>query len=103
MKRYISLISIAICLLGIPALPTRASANDWEIAELTNHGVSLRVSGQNVRIFGAAGLRLEVFSITGAKISTVSIDSNDKSVSLNLNRGWYILRVGTLTRKIAIL
>lgn len=64
--------------------------------------IGVKVSGQSVRVTNANGKTLEVFSITGAKVATVAIDANDKTVSLNLNRGWYILKVGNVTRKIAI-
>jgi len=65
--------------------------------------ITIKVTGQSVRVTGASGKTMEVYSITGAKVATVAIDANDKTVSLNLSRGWYIIKVGTVTRKVAIL
>lgn len=65
--------------------------------------VTLQCSGRNVRVMGASGQSLEVYSITGAKVATYAIDANDKSITLNLHRGWYILKVGNVTRKVSIL
>ncbi|EJX02798.1 hypothetical protein EVA_09094, partial [gut metagenome] len=44
----------------------------------------------------------EVFDVTGKKVLSVRIDSADKTISLNLRKGCYILRVAKQTRKISI-
>lgn len=88
---------------GLEASALSYQPESTEQSELLQQEISIKVSGQNVRITKANGLKLEVYSITGTKISTTNIDSNDKTINLGLGRGWYILRVGTLTRKIAIL
>ena len=43
---------------------------------------------------------LEVFDITGKCVCSVRIDSNDKTVALNLRKGWYILRVAKDKEKV---
>ena len=55
--------------------------------------VALSVSGRSVRVANAQNCTLEVFDITGKCVCSVRIDSNDKTVALNLRKGWYILRV----------
>ena len=64
--------------------------------------VTMNVSQSAVRITGAQGQVLEIFSITGIQVTKVKIDSNDKKIELNLQKGCYILKVGKVVRKISI-
>lgn len=64
--------------------------------------VTLTVSGNSVIVNGGNGLTLEVFTITGEQVMQVAVDSDSKSVTLSLQRGCYIVRVGKVTRKISI-
>lgn len=63
---------------------------------------AVEVSGNVVQVTGGQGLMLEVYDITGKRVTTVRIDSNDKRVTLNLRKGCYIIKVGKLTRKVAV-
>lgn len=71
------------------------SASDWAEA-------SLEVQGRNVHVRNAQGMTLDVFDITGKLVMSVRIDSNDKRISLSLGKGCYLVRVGKMTRKIAL-
>jgi len=73
-----------------------------EIASAAQGEVSLEVQGRNLHILNAQGQALEVFDITGKLVVSQRIDSNDKHVALTLGKGCYIIRVGKLTRKIAL-
>lgn len=64
--------------------------------------ITLSVNGPKVRISGAEGETLEVYNLTGVKVASIRIDSNDKTLTLSLQRGCYILKVGKLVRKISI-
>lgn len=83
------------------ATPTVSTAAEVD-ASWTAQEIGLKVVGQNVRVTGANGLTLEVYSITGSKVASYAIDASDKSITLNLRRGWYILKVGSVTRKVSI-
>mgnify|MGYP002626148581 CR=1 FL=1 len=65
-------------------------------------GITLTVNGTKVHVTGASGENLEIFNLTGVKVSAVSIDSADKSFDLALPKGCYILKVGKVVRKISI-
>ena len=65
--------------------------------------VKVTVRGRSVRVQYAKGATLEVYSVTGAKVTSVKIDSADQIVSLKLIRGCYIVKVGNIARKISIL
>ena len=64
--------------------------------------VTLVVNGNKVHVSGAQGETMEIFNLTGVKVSAVLIDSADKSFSLNLPKGCYILKIGKVVRKVSI-
>ena len=64
--------------------------------------VSLQVKGRSVQVVGAMNGTLEVFDITGKCVMSVRIDSNDKTLTLGMRQGWYIIRVEKVTRKVLL-
>jgi len=65
--------------------------------------VTLTVIGNNVRVQNAAlGSVLEVYNVLGMKVTSIKIDSVDKVITLNLPKGWYILKIENIARKVAI-
>ena len=70
--------------------------------EMSASGIQLSVNGGNVHIVGANGEVMEVFNLTGTKVATIRIDSNDKSFALNLSKGCYLIKVGKIVRKISV-
>ena len=70
--------------------------------QVTVFGISLNINGGNVHIIGANGEVMEVFNLTGTKVATIRIDSNDKTFALNLPKGCYLIKVGKIVRKISV-
>lgn len=73
-----------------------------EEIEQTLPAVRIVVKGSTVRIIGGEEMTLEVFNVTGAKILDRQIDSNDKTLTLDLPKGCYLFKVGKTVRKISI-
>lgn len=63
---------------------------------------SIVVKGSTLSVYNANGSILEIFSLTGTKVATIRIDSNEKTVDLSLKKGCYILKVNKVVRKISI-
>lgn len=63
---------------------------------------ALTMEGNVAIVRNLQGATLEVYDITGKRISATYVDSNEKRVTLNLRKGCYILKAGKLTRKIAV-
>lgn len=63
---------------------------------------AISVSGKTVHVTNAEGQTLEVYNITGVRVGSYKIDSPDKQITLSLTKGCYILRVGKITRKVAL-
>ncbi len=93
---------IALSLLLVAAPVSLMAQSDREEVDTELSAVTLSVTGSKVRVSGAEGETLEVYNLTGVKVASIRIDSNDKSVALNLQRGCYILKVGKVVRKISI-
>ncbi len=98
-KLYI--IALSMFLLG--TMPSVAMAQMDDEMETEMNAVTLNVHDGKVHVTNAEDKNLEVYNITGVRVSLVRIDSNDKLISLNLTRGCYILKVGKVVRKITIL
>lgn len=72
-------------------------------AEKVAASVVLTVKENRVRVQNApSDARLEVYSILGVKQKSVRIESVDQTVTLNLPRGFYILKVENVVRKVVI-
>ena len=69
----------------------------WELS-----ATSIVVKGSTLSVYNANGNILEIFSLTGTKVATIRIDSNEKTVDLSLKKGCYILKVNKVVRKISI-
>lgn len=63
---------------------------------------SIVMKGSTLFIGNANGNILEIFSLTGNKVASIRIDSNEKTIDLNLKKGCYILRIDKVVRKITI-
>ena len=84
MKKTI-LILLSFMLLTVPV----SAVAQTETEGIENHisAISLQVNGNTVQINGANGKMMEIFNLTGVKVSSVKIDSSDKSYTLNLPKG----------------
>lgn len=69
---------------------------DNELAE-----ISIAVSGSQLRITNATGQTLEIYNLTGVRVATLRIDSDDKTFNVNLPKGCYMVKVGKVVRKVS--
>ncbi len=99
MKRTLLLIS-AILFLNVAGV-CRAQEEKSE-PEAGLSVASIVVKGSTLSVYNANGNILEIFSLTGTKVATIRIDSNEKTVDLSLKKGCYILKVDKVVRKISI-
>lgn len=45
---------------------------------------------------------LQLYSIVGVKVLEVKMDSSSKEISLNVPKGYYVVKVSSLVKKIAV-
>ena len=91
-----------VCLSSVPAtmLAETEEIQNSQI-EMEQNQITMTVSGSTIRVNYAEGQVLEVYSITGDKVYTQNIDSASKAFELSqLQRGYYIVKIGKFTRKV---
>lgn len=99
LKLFICTFVMSVPLVGMAQTESPAHTQLQETAE----SVKLTVSGKTVRVQHGRGQVLEVYSVTGAKVLSLRIETADQSVRLNLNRGCYILKISDVARKVSLL
>lgn len=68
--------------------------------ETTISSININVNGNTVRVSGTNGEDIEVFNLTGTKVTTIKTDTTGKT--FNLPKGCYLLKIGKVVRKISI-
>jgi hypothetical protein len=97
------LLSIAFVLVMVPCMAGAETVSSPMVAEAyAFSSINIYFSGTTLRITGASGYTLNVYSITGSRVMCQKIDSDDKTWNLNLMHGVYIVKVGNVVRKIAV-
>lgn len=98
-KKFI-LLAMTACFLNTSGICMAQSEKNEPEIELS--ATSIVLKGSTLYVNNAGGSVLEIFSLTGTKITAVRIDSNEKTIELSLKKGCYILRIDKLVRKITI-
>ena len=96
----------AICLdAAFTVAPSAVQAFDANVAEIEEAVGEAKITvnnnsdNQEVRVQDAESQRLEVYNVLGVRVASYRVDSNDKTFTLGLQRGCYILKVGKVVRK----
>ena len=96
------LLLMVICLSSVPVTMMAESEEiqDSQI-EMEQNQITITVSGSSIRVKNADGHTLEIYGITGEKVYSQVIDSSSKIFELSqLQRGYYIVKIGKFTRKV---
>ncbi len=103
MKKLIPILCILyICTTGIAASPLLKKI-PIEAFETKPASVILTVTEKTVNVKNATiGSDVEIYNILGIRVAVYKIDSSDKTITLNLPKGWYTLKVDNFIRKMAI-
>lgn len=106
MKKYLLLLFLAA---SIPASAHISSIKESQsvISELSESEQSqptpkVSAKGRTIRVQGATGLTLEIYDITGKLVHSQQLDSPDKTITPDVPKGIYLVRIGKYTRKLAL-
>ncbi|MBP1613273.1 MAG: hypothetical protein H6Q13_721 [Bacteroidetes bacterium] len=65
--------------------------------------ITLNVTGKTLHVENVIpGSLMEIYDVVGIKLVSIRLDSADKTIGLNLSKGYYILKVSNVVRKIVI-
>lgn len=95
--------TIALSLFLLGSVPTIAYVQMDEEVEVEMEAITLSVQNNRVHITNAEGKYLEIYNLTGVRVARIRLDSNDKQLALNLTKGYYIMKVDKVVRKVTIL
>lgn len=99
MKKILFII-LPLVLAFTPAIAMDLTDNEG--VETSISSVNISVSGNSVRVSGTNGEDIEVFNLTGTKVTTIKTDTSGKTYTVNLAKGCYLLKIGKVVRKISI-
>lgn len=99
-KRVLAYTVMALMAMSVPAVSHAAEAIPMEQVEQAE--VNVVVKDKAVYVTGAAGQKLYVVSSTGRVVSVVEITSPSQRVELNIPKGCYIVKVGSVARKVSL-
>ena len=84
-------------------MPQNVFANDpSEPEEEMKQPKVVLIKESTIKVVAAEGLEVRVYDVAGMIVSTVRIDSVEKTVNLGLQKGCYIVKVGKTVRKISV-
>lgn len=73
-----------------------------EVNAIDFNQVNINYSNGVLHVTGASGMVVSVYNIVGQKVFECKVDGNDKRFELSLPANCYIVKVGTLARKISV-
>ena len=106
-KMKLNRLILGLCIAAfLGAVPAGASAQ-YAAAGIEEEVLPVKISvsentSQEVRVQNAEGQKLEVYNLIGVRVSVFRIDSADKTITLGVQRGCYILKVGKVVRKVFV-
>lgn len=104
MKKLLLFLAILMAFSSYNVLRAQDDRKDEAIQrEQLSSTVVLSIRGTTVRVQHAQpGAVMEIYTILGVKIAALRITSPDETFQLNLSKGYYILKVGSVVRKVAV-
>jgi len=100
MKKLVALFVLTLILLA----PLAAQKVEKAVAAVTTETtLTVIQTGKTLQLQNATvGEKMEVLSIVGVRIVEKKIDSSNQSYALELPKGYYIVKIGTVVRKISV-
>jgi len=100
MKRIVIVLALFLIVLA----PLTAQKTEKAVANVTTETtLSVIQTGKTLQLQNATvGEKMEVLSIVGVRIVEKKIESSNQSYTLELPKGYYIVKIGTAVRKISV-
>ena len=103
MVRFILLLMTILTLfLSAPASVSAAKVYVVGLTSFPEGEITITYSQGFLYVNGGEGKMLEVVSLTGRRVLEQQIDSPAQKIELSIPKGCYIVKVGSVVRKIAV-
>ena len=103
MKKIVAILVLALITLAPLAAQKAEKAEKVVAPATTETTLSVILSGKNLQLQNATvGEKMEVLSIVGVRLVDKKVESSNQSFTLELPKGYYIVKVGTAVRKISV-
>ena len=89
-------------MFGAPLYAESVSIENFPASQGETPEIKFYVNGSNVRVINAAKQTMYVYSVTGECVIRYRIDSDEKTFTLGLPKGIYILKVNNVARKVSL-
>lgn len=101
-RNLLTIIFATVLFLGTQTQMNAKADPIVEVNAIDFNQISIAYINGTLHVVGACGLNVSVFNVVGQKVYEAKIDSNDKRIELNLPTNCYIVKVGTVARKISV-
>jgi hypothetical protein len=96
-------IALIFILLGVSVSGFSQSSDKNSVADNDKPTIELTINNEKVSVpFTSLNTKINVFSIIGSKVLSINIKSGAPEDSITLPKGYYILKMDNITRKIAV-
>lgn len=106
-KRFIFFILVSCLCFSFTALAQKQDKNQEKKAETvvedSKDEIRLTVAGKKLIVENLPEEEvIEIFSVFGVKVHSLRVSAGTNEYQLNLSKGYYILRMGKLVKKVTI-
>lgn len=89
--------------LTISSPLTASAMSAVEIFEQDFNSATITLLEGNVlKVSGFNGQTMCIYNVAGVRVMNIRVEGNEKTYSLNLSKGCYIVQIGKFSRKILI-
>lgn len=103
MVRFLPLLMTILTLcFSAPTSASAAMVHEVGLSNIPEGEITITYSQGFLYVNGGEGKVLEVVSLTGRRVLEQQIDSPAQKIELSIPKGCYIVKVGSVVRKIAV-
>lgn len=102
MAKRILFIPFFCCAMVMATAVSYAAIPELGVFEQVDEKITISVNQSTVTVLGASGQTLQIVSLTGNHVASFKIESPAQRIELNIPKGCYIFKVGSVVRKVTI-
>lgn len=103
LRRILFCMLLAMTCFGAQFSFAQQTKEDTSQRVVEQSAISITITGNTIRVQNAPpGALLEVYNVLGLRVLASKLDASDKTFTLNLSKGCYILKIENVVRKVAL-